>query len=46
MKIVSFPQLVPVQAVTCVDGQPQSMAAAQILSRMLKHGDEVWVACS
>lgn len=32
-----------VKAVTCVDGQPQSMAAAQILSRMLKHGEEVWV---
>lgn len=32
-----------VKAVTCVDGQPQSVAAAQILSRMLKAGDEVIV---
>lgn len=27
---------------TCVDGQPQAMAAAQLMSRMLKQGDEVW----
>ena len=32
-----------VKAVTCVDGQPQSVAAAQILARMLKPGDAVWV---
>jgi len=32
-----------VKAVTCVDGQPQAMAAAQLMSRMLKQGDEVWV---
>ena len=27
---------------TCVDGQPQAMAAAQLMSRMLKQGDQVW----
>ncbi|CAJ1371520.1 unnamed protein product [Effrenium voratum] len=33
----------PVTAVSCVDGQPQSVAAARLLSRMLQNGDSAWV---
>ncbi|CAE7589178.1 tas [Symbiodinium pilosum] len=31
------------KAVSCLDGEPQSLAAAMIMSRMLRTGDSVWV---
>mmetsp|Transcript_8200 Transcript_8200/g.19595 ORF Transcript_8200/g.19595 Transcript_8200/m.19595 type:complete len:338 (-) Transcript_8200:114-1127(-) len=32
-----------ISAVACVDGEPQSVAAAQIMARMFQTGDSVWV---
>ncbi|CAE7634436.1 unnamed protein product [Symbiodinium necroappetens] len=32
-----------ISAVACVDGEPQSVVAAQIMARMFQTGDSVWV---